>query len=61
MKWNLIKKVDVWCFSPRIINLCIYSYVDITHTKNTIQVNKKTSTITRYFRGRRGRCRRRGI
>jgi len=36
-------------FSPCIVNLCIYSYVDITHT-NTC----KTSTITRYFRGRRG-------
>jgi len=55
MKCNLIKNVNVWCFSPCIVNVCIYSYVDITHTKNTMQVNKKTSTITWYFTGRRGR------
>jgi len=55
MKWNLNRNVNV-VFSPSIVNLRIYSYVNITHTKNTMQVNKKTSTITRYFRGRRGRC-----
>jgi len=39
----------------------MYSYVDIIHTKNKMQVNKKTSTITQYFRGQRGRRGRRGI
>jgi len=43
---ELIKNVNVWCFFPCIVILCIYSYMDITHATNTMQVNKKTSTIT---------------